>query len=129
MIRPHHFLPLLLLASPATAAPDWSIAPRQNVTLSNFKFAPNDIHLRAGQPVQLHLVNAAQGGHDFTAPEFFAAATLRPEDRALVDAGSVELRAGESRDIMLVPAAGRYKLKCTHMFHKMFGMKGSIVVD
>jgi plastocyanin len=33
------------------------------------------------------------------------------------------------RDVAVIPAAGRYPLKCTHIFHSMFGMKGTIVVD
>jgi plastocyanin len=44
--------------------------------------------------------------------------------------GSVELHhGGETRDIALVPAAGRYKLKCTHTFHKLLGMSGTIIVE
>lgn len=120
----------LLLAAPAAAAsPDWGHAARVDVTLSNFAYAPRTIHLRAGQPVVLHLVNAASGGHDFTAKQFFAAAVLRPQDRSGIRNGSIELRAHQSRDVALVPRAGRYPLKCTHSFHKMFGMAGEIVVD
>jgi uncharacterized cupredoxin-like copper-binding protein len=115
------------LAAPACAQPDWSHAARVSVKLASFSFTPSTIHLRAGQPVVLHLVNAASGGHDFAAREFFAAATLR--DPGAVDRGRVELGGGESRDVALVPQAGRYPLKCTHAFHKTFGMSGEIVVD
>jgi plastocyanin len=31
--------------------------------------------------------------------------------------------------VHLVPAAGTYKLTCTHTMHTMFGMKGTIVVE
>jgi hypothetical protein len=31
--------------------------------------------------------------------------------------------------IHLMPAAGHYKLRCTHTMHAMFGMTGEIVVD
>lgn len=116
-------------AIPAAASPDWSHAARAEVVLSNFSFAPSTIHLRAGQPVILHLVNRSGSGHDFTAPAFFAAAQLRPSDRAAVEEGSIELRGHQSRDIALVPRAGHYRLKCDHMFHKTFGMTGAIVVD
>jgi plastocyanin len=115
------------LASPALAQPDWSRAQRVEVKLASFSYTPSMIHLRAGQPVVLHLVNVASGGHDFAAREFFAAATLR--DRGGVERGAVELAGHESRDVALVPRAGRYPLKCTHSFHKMFGMSGEIVVD
>jgi uncharacterized cupredoxin-like copper-binding protein len=117
------------LSAPAAAAPDWSRAGRAEVKLANFSYAPRTIHLRAGHPVILHLVNTASGGHDFTAERFFAAAEIRPEDRGKVGEGEVELKGGQSADVGLVPKAGRYPLKCSHAFHKMFGMSGEIVVD
>jgi plastocyanin len=128
-------LRLILLAplfalSPAAAQtePDWSHAASVEVKLSNFDYAPSEIHLKAGQPVRLLLVNTASGGHDFTAKQFFAAASVRSEDRAAIHDGGVELRGHQSREIALVPKAGRYPLKCTHTFHKTFGMSGTIVV-
>lgn len=104
-------------------------AAEQRVELSNFDFAPKELHLQAGQPVTLVLANVASGGHDFSAPEFFAAARIEPADAALVDEGEVDVPARETRTIHLVPAAGTYKLTCTHTMHAMFGMKGTIVVD
>ena len=101
----------------------------QRVQLSNFDFTPNELHLRAGQAVALVLTNVASGGHDFAAPEFFAAARIEPADAALVHEGEVDVPARESRTIHLVPVAGTYKLTCTHTMHTMFGMKGTIVVD
>ena len=115
------------LASPAAGQADWSHAARVEVQLASFSYTPKTIHLRAGQPVVLHLVNTASGGHDFSAREFFAAATVR--DAGAIERGSVELAGRESRDIYLVPRAGHYGLRCTHAFHKMFGMSGEIVVD
>lgn len=121
---------LTLAAAPAAAqAPDWAHAARVDVTLANFSYAPATIHLKAGQPVVLHLVNSASGGHDFTAVQFFEAAAIRPQDRKRVEEGEVELAGHQSADIALVPKAGRYPLKCSHSFHKMFGMSGEIVVD
>ena len=130
MTRTCLLLPLLVLSTSSIAAPpDWTSAPRVEINLSNFKFAPRAIHLKAGQPVVLHLVNTSGGGHNFSAPAFFAAASLREQDRAAVREGGIELGSEQSRDMALVPAAGRYKLRCTHTFHKFFGMKGSILVD
>ena len=109
--------------------PDWSRAQRVDVELSSFDFTPSTLHLKAGRPVILHLVNTASGGHDFAAPAFFAAAQLRPRDRPALAKGRVEVRGGQSRDVALVPRAGRYPLKCSHAFHKTFGMTGRILVD
>ena len=101
----------------------------QRVELANFDFTPKELHLHAGQPVALVLANVASGGHDFSAPEFFAAARIEPADAALVTRGEVDVPGKETRTIHLVPAAGTYKLTCTHTMHATFGMKGSIVVD
>lgn len=127
MTRLRHFA-LALFALPAAAAaqpPDWAHAQRVEVKLSSFDFTPSTLHLRAGRPIVLHLVNTASGGHDFTAPAFFAAAQMRNS----AGRGSIEVRGHQSVDIALVPKAGNYPLKCSHAFHKTFGMTGQIVVD
>jgi plastocyanin len=122
-------LAALSLTGPAAAQPDWSHAQRVTVALSSFKFAPQTIRLRAGQPVVLRLENVGSGGHDFSAPAFFRAASVRPQDAGKLTGGSVDVGGRESVDIALVPAAGQYPLRCTHAFHSMFGMKGSIIVQ
>ena len=85
--------------------------------------------MRAGQPVALVLANLASGGHDFSAPEFFAAARVDPADAALVKDGEVDVPSKSTVTVHLVPAAGTYKLTCTHTMHAMFGMKGTITVE
>ncbi|HET9336775.1 MAG TPA: cupredoxin domain-containing protein [Sphingomicrobium sp.] len=119
--------PLALLGAQA-ATPQAPTAV--NVQLSNYKFTPRTIVLDHGRPYVLRLHNASGGGHDFTAPAFFAASRVAPEDRRLVAEGEVEVRPGTTHEIHLTaPAApGRYKVKCTHTFHKFFGMSGTIVV-
>ncbi|HEY6917515.1 MAG TPA: plastocyanin/azurin family copper-binding protein [Allosphingosinicella sp.] len=119
----------LLLAAPGAAQPDWSQARRIDVTLSNFEYRPSDLTLRAGEPVMLHLMNIADGGHDFTARKLFESAMIRERDKALIRNGGVEVPAHESRDIGFTPVAGRYKVECTHPFHHMMGMAGEILVQ
>ena len=114
-------------ASPAQT-PDFSHAAAVEVVLKSFSFTPDTLHLRAGVPVRL-TIRDAKGGHNFAAPKFFAAARIAPEDARKIHGGKVELEAGEAVTIRLVPAAGTYKLSCTHFLHTSFGMKGSIVVD
>jgi uncharacterized cupredoxin-like copper-binding protein len=99
-------LSLLLIPSVALAQPDWNQAERIDVTLSNFEYFPRTLHVRAGVPVRLYFVNASGGGHDFTARDFFAAATVKAEDQSIIDNGSIEVRGGETQDVALVPAAG-----------------------
>jgi plastocyanin len=116
---------LLLGASAAVHAQPTTVT----VELSNFKFSPNAIQLRRGTPTTLHLHNNAGGGHNFSAPEFFAAGRLVGASARLVRNGTIEVPGHGAVDVTLVPSAGRYRLKCTHTFHSTFGMKGAIVVN
>jgi uncharacterized cupredoxin-like copper-binding protein len=117
-------LALALLLPAAALAQD---APqRVEVRLSSFDFNPSTIRLAAGRPIVLHLVNGGDGGHNFAAPEFFAAAqgVSGPVER-----GRVEVAGNQSVDIRLTPARGTYRLRCTHTLHTAFGMTGEIVVE
>jgi plastocyanin len=98
------------------------------VTMTNFRFAPTAVQLPAGTPVVLRLRNDAGGGHNFSAPAFFAAARIDPASMGLVQDGHVEVKAHSTVDVTLMPAAGQYPLKCTHTLHAPFGMRGSIIV-
>ena len=115
---------LLMLTAPAASpAQDVRIV---EVELSSFDFDPDMIRLRAGEPVVLRLVNRGGGGHNFVAPDFFAAAR---GVSGPVDEGAVELRAREIVEVRLVPTRGRYRLRCTHTLHSTLGMRGRIVVE
>jgi uncharacterized cupredoxin-like copper-binding protein len=114
----------VLLSLPALAAGQ---PPRiVEVRLSSFDFTPNEIRLRAGEPIVLHLVNPGRGGHNFAAPQFFAAAS---GVSGPVADGAVEVGSHASADVRLTPARGRYRLRCTHTLHTAFGMTGEIVVE
>lgn len=113
----------------APASINFGGAAEQRIELANFDFTPREIHLRAGRPYDLVLANVSGGGHDFAAPEFFAASQVRPADAALIASGKVDVPGGATRHVHLVPAAGRYELVCTHTGHAVLGMKGRIVVD
>jgi plastocyanin len=102
---------------------------RVEVILADFSFSPQTIRLRAEEQVVLRLTNRGSGGHNFSAPEFFAKARLDPASATLARKGKVEVRKGASIDLTLTPAGGRYKLKCTHFLHGGFGMKGEIIVE
>jgi plastocyanin len=83
-----------------------------------------------GHPYVIHFTNTSSGGHDFVAKDFFAAATIAPEDRSKVAKGGVSLGGGESTDVHLVPnRPGTYKSHCSHFMHSGFGMKGQVVVE
>ena len=116
---------LTLLALPAVTAAQ-PAANMVEIRLSNFDFTPSTIRLRAGEPVVLHLVNTAHGGHNFAAPEFFAAAS---GVSGPVTNGKVELHGNQSVDVHVTPARGHYHLRCTHTMHTAFGMSGEIDVE
>ena len=113
------------LASAAALAQPASV----EVRLANFKFEPRTIALKAGQDYVLALTNESGGGHNFTAPEFFAAASIAAADRAAIKDGTIEVPGHQRRTIRFRAAApGTYKVKCTHTLHGTFGMRGQIVV-
>ena len=120
---------LFITASAGSAqAPDYNRAAAVEIVLKSFSFTPDTLHLRAGVPVRL-TIRDEKGGHNFAAPKFFKNARIAPEDASKVRSGKIELEAGDAVTIRLVPAAGTYKLTCTHFLHTSFGMKGTIVVD
>ncbi|WP_158581934.1 cupredoxin domain-containing protein [Sphingomonas edaphi] len=99
------------------------------IHLTNFRFAPNPVMLDHGRTYVLRLVNNASNGHDFTARDFFAASAMTSDERSRVTDGKIEVPPGQVREVRLsAPASGTFPLKCSHAFHKAFGMKGKIVV-
>jgi uncharacterized cupredoxin-like copper-binding protein len=113
-------------AAPAGAGPEVATI---TIRLSNFAFAPDRLHLRSGVPVRLHIVNDSTGNHNFSSPALFLLASAFP-DGAPPASGKVELGPSGSEDLLFVPrATGTYKLECTHLLHRLFGMTGSIVVE
>ena len=113
---------------PVSAAPPPS---KTELVLANFSFSPEELHLRAGRAATIHFVNEGSGGHDFTAPDFFSAATMDAANRAKVGGakGRVSLGKNDSVDVTLIPKAGIYKAHCSHFMHSNLGMTGKIVVD
>ena len=116
-------LMLGLAIAPADAA---TLRPATVIVVSNFSFRPSQFELRAGEPVVLELRNESGSGNSFSAPAFFASAQMDARSAALVRAGRVELPPRSQVEVTLSPAAGEYKFKCTHMFHAMLGMTGTI---
>lgn len=124
---------LTVLAVAATlivpAAAQQPAPQRVEIVLSNFKFAPFEIRLKAGQPVLIHLVNQGSGGHNFAAAGFLASAAMTADQRKSIASGTIELKKGESRDLLLTPVRGSFPIRCTHFLHAGFGMTGTIVVE
>ena len=111
----------VLAASPVAAQP-------QAITISvfSFGFTPKPIHLRAGQPVTLTFVNQSSHGHDFTAPEFFAASAV---SAGAAPGGKIPLAGNQTKSITLTPRTGTYPAHCSHFLHSSMGMTDQIVVN
>ncbi|WP_309661122.1 cupredoxin domain-containing protein [Sphingomonas sp.] len=101
-------------------------APVQVINLASYSFSPAPIVLHAGIPVTLQFVNRAGKGHDFTAKLFFRSARILAGS---VEGGEIELRPGQTANVTLIPAAGRYNVRCSHAFHNMLGMHTTILVQ
>ena len=118
----------LLAAAPAAALVQ-PAPPTVEVRLTSFDFTPGTIRLRAGQPIQLRLVNRGTGGHNFAAADFFRAAAIAPGQNVAIRNGAIEVPSRQTVTLRLTPARGTYRLRCTHTLHTAFGMRGQIVVE
>ena len=119
----------LILAAPAASAPEWRQSREVEVRLSSFDIDPGTMRLKAGEPVRLRLVNTSQSSHSFSAPDFFRAAQVRSRDQRRVTDGSIDVPAGDAREVVLVPAAGRYRARCSNVLHWILGMRSEIIVE
>lgn len=122
-------LSLLSLAAPAQAAPDWRGAREYDVLLSSFDIQPQSIALKAGEPVRLRLINNSSISHSFSAGDFFSSGEVRPRDKKLISGGKVSVGPGDTREVLIVPSAGRYSARCANLFHRIMGMSARVIVE
>ena len=124
------FAGALVLMLGATGGAMAQTATPVTITLTDYAFTPGTLELKAGSAYQLHFVNSGSKDHNFSAPEFFAAAQIAPDDQAKAAKGQVGLGAGQTVDITVTPgSAGTFAVECTHFMHKMMGMHGNIIVQ
>ena len=123
MLRKLSLVILVAFAAPASSQPNTAA-----VELTNFKFTPAQLELKANLPVILQLRNDASGGHSFSAPAFFAGARVDPASAGLIREGRIEVPAHKTVQVALTPSAGQFPLKCSHTLHSTFGMTGTIIV-
>jgi uncharacterized cupredoxin-like copper-binding protein len=116
------------LTMPAHAAERWSHATPLTVVMADNAFQPDHLTLAAGQAYRLRLENHGKNLHEFSAPDFFKAATVR-DKRQLANSGTeVVVQPGQATTILLIaPHGGNYKLTCAD--HDWDGMVGQISVE
>ncbi len=129
-----HRLRLLLCftafaSAPALAQPEWRESREYEIVLSNLDIQPETIRLKAGEPVRLRLINNGTIPHGFSAGDFFAKSDIRPREKALVARGPIQVGPGDTREILLVPATGRYSASCSNFYHWIVGMRARIIVE
>ena len=114
---------VLAFSAPAATQPG---QPAQTIEVYSYGFKPHPIHIAAGKPVTLTFTNTSGHGHDFTAKQFFAAATITAGS---APKGEIDLKGHETRSITLIPRAGSYSAHCSHFMHSTMGMTDVINVD
>lgn len=118
----------LALTGPSAAASQALPTPVVEVRLSSFEFTPATVQLRVGEEHILRLIGTG-GSHNFSAPGLFAASRIDPASAGRIRHGTIELREGDSVDIRLTPLTrGTYVIRCTHLLHTAYGMKGEAIV-
>ena len=107
---------------------DWSSAQRVEIRMIEYEIVPNQLRFRRGLPYQLHLVNAGNEGHDFTAPDFFTSVQVKNADALNESGTSVFLQPEQTTDIYFIaPNTGVYAPRCAD--HDWAGMRATIVID
>ncbi len=142
----------VLVAALTVGATAAAKAQKLTVTMTDFKFAPKTVTVRAGTPVELTLVNKGVSEHEFMVyvtpkatpddwDEYIMANTyfqrmgeveVEFEGRGAVASTSmfeVELKKGRSATIIFTPnRKGTFEIGCHVEGHYEAGMKGTFVV-
>ena len=120
-------LPAVLVLLAAAPAVDWSHAQPMTVVMVDDRFQPDHLTFEHGTPYVLRLENHGKDLHEFTAPEFFAAAEMRDPGQLANGGQEIVVQPGGAANVYLKPLkAGAYHLTCAD--HDWDGMVGEIVV-
>jgi plastocyanin len=122
-------LALAALGAPARAADiDWGRAETSTVVMTEYRFVPDHLRLRAGVPYRLQLENQGKELHELTAPEFFRSVLVRNREVLVPASQDVVLQPGAKKDVyFLAEEPGRYKMTCAD--HDFLDMAGEIIVE
>ena len=119
---------LLGCARLGEAADQWTAPQPLTVVMVDNSFQPDHLTFQAGKAYELRLQNHGKDMHEFTAPAFWKAATVRDRQKLANGGTDVVVQAGQSVSILLIaPPKGHYNLSCAD--HDWDGMVGNITVD
>ena len=117
---------LLAIAGPAQAV-DWSKAQTVTVVTVEYAFQPSSLSFKRGRVYRLHLENRGKETHEFTAPDFFKAITMRNPGLTGPDHVEIVLQPGGTQNLYFVAdQPGKYDLRCAD--HDWAGMTGDITI-
>jgi plastocyanin len=100
-----------------------------SINAEDFRFTPDLVRVRASAPVTLSVYNAGREVHEFDSPVLmYAAKTSLPKDTSK-SAGTpgIEIRPGQSLQVVMAPAAGTYLYICRRKGHA--NMTGTLIVE
>ncbi|MDR7467339.1 MAG: cupredoxin domain-containing protein [Armatimonadota bacterium] len=102
------------------------------VEMTEFRFRPTTILLRAGRPAVIRLVNRGQIAHQFQAAALHRLPVTVVDTQTRIEAPGLEilrLQPGATATLSFVPrAGGRMPFACTIEGHQEAGMTGALVV-
>jgi uncharacterized cupredoxin-like copper-binding protein len=119
---------VLLVPVPSGAADRWANPVVMKVIMVDNRFEPDHLTFQQGKPYALRLENHGKDMHEFTAPAFLKASSIK--NKALLANGGTDIvvQPGKSVTILLIaPSKGPYDLTCAD--HDWDGMVGSITVE
>jgi uncharacterized cupredoxin-like copper-binding protein len=118
------------LGAPATAPAagiGWAKARPVTVVTSEYEFTPNHIVFRRGVAYRLTIANRGKELHEFNAPEFFKAITMRDAAALNADRTEIDVQPGRQKVLYFIARHdGRFRLICPD--HDWAGMTGTIRV-
>ena len=124
-------IPLALSALLPLAAHAAALQPKaepMTVVMVDNRFEPDHLVFHAGKTYDLLLENHGSELHEFTAPAFLKAATIKDKNLLANGGTDIVVQPGQSVHVLLVaPPKGPYDLTCAD--HDWDGMVGNIVVD
>jgi uncharacterized cupredoxin-like copper-binding protein len=99
-----------------------------NVVMIDYKFVPDHLAFRHAVHYRLHLENHGKETHEFTAPTFFATATIDNPEVLNREHTEIVMQPGDAKDLFFTPGKpGTYDLRCSD--HDWDGMVGGITVE
>jgi uncharacterized cupredoxin-like copper-binding protein len=124
----------LVIVATASLSADRTAPVHLTIRASEMQYAPAKLHLRAGVPVHLTLINDGKVLHDFNLKGSEKETMAGHEHHAAhgqTTAGQgshVAVQPGQSAALHFTPAAGEIEFYCSVPGHREAGMTGKLLV-